>query len=88
MEMLSTIVNTPPSWVNVFIPSKAMWFGTSKAYRFVEPVTGLDHKGGVEYQNTQIKWMYYNKTDDEYYLDMNGDRDDWSNVIRFTSKKN
>ena len=25
MEMMSTIVNAPPFWLNVFIPSKAMW---------------------------------------------------------------
>ena len=63
--MMSKIANAPPFWLNVFIPSKAMWVGASEAYRFVEPVTGLDNKGGVEYENTDIKWMYYNDTDGE-----------------------
>ena len=77
IEMMSTIYEEAPTWYALLNPV-GVYFGQAHAFRFVEPVDDLDSKAGaIEYEeNNKFTWMYKNE-DDDYFLNMTGDRYGW-----------
>ena len=86
--MVSRIFDTIPDAKYIANPSSILSSKIQRAIRYLEAVLKPDEKGGVPEYTKEVKWMYYDKTDDEYHLNMSDNRLDWENIFNLTVKKN
>lgn len=85
---MSTIFKEHPTWYALLNPiADSFGFGQKDAFRFIEPVNGLDSKAGaIEYQSTGVRWATLNENG--LVLNMTGDQFEWQNTIKLSIKKN